>query len=88
MLAAPISCFNVGHSKIQFINNTTVVAHHYLSEQKGSLTSNIHSPWNIKNIINKSKKNHKADGCQCCIIFNKPLQQEDNKNNCETCFRT
>jgi hypothetical protein len=60
-LATPVSCFNAGHFKNQFISNTTVVAHHYLSEQKDSLTSNIHSPWNIKNIINKSKKNHKAD---------------------------
>jgi hypothetical protein len=60
-LAMPVSCFNAGHFKNQVISNTTMVAHHYLREQKDCLTSNIHSPWNIKNIIDKSKKNHKTD---------------------------
>ena len=75
--AAPVSCFNVDNSKINLL--ATAVAHHYSSEQKNCQTCNIHSPWNIKNIINKSKKNHKTDWCQCCIIFNKPLQQETTK---------
>ena len=75
--AVPVSCFNVDNSKINLL--ATAVAHHYSSEQKNCQTCNIHSPWNIKNIINKSKKNHKTDWCQCCIIFNKPLQQETTK---------
>lgn len=39
-----------------------------------------HSPRHIKDIIYKSKQKHEADGCQCCIVLDKPLHEGNSQN--------